>query len=249
MRTELIKWLTLALFLLLTGGVALYVYRPVESRLTRITVIGDSTAKIAPDTAVITFSVVTQGSHAINAQQENARKSESVKAAVEALGTDLKIEVKTSDYSLRPTYTYDSSPPKIKGYEVRNTVTVSLGNMDKVGNIVDAATAAGANSVEGIQFMVGEASPAQGAALALAAKQAMAKAEAMAASLNGRIVRIVQSTEGGVDPVHVQASYMSNTNTASARVAKYTDFETPIRAGALDLSSHVILVVDIAIDP
>ena len=54
---------------LLAGGlvlcaVALYVYRPVENRLTRITVVGDSQTKIAPDTALVRFSVVTQGKDA-----------------------------------------------------------------------------------------------------------------------------------------------------------------------------------------
>ncbi len=98
-------------------------------------------------------------------------------------------------------------PPRIRGYSVRNTVTVSIDDMKKVGDLIDAATTAGANSVEGIQFVVGQDSPAQGEALALASKQAMAKAEAIAAAMNGRIVRVVQTTEGGIDPEHVRASY------------------------------------------
>lgn len=245
MKTELYKWLALAVFLVLIAA-ALYVFRPVENRLTRITVIGDSTAKVAPDTAVVTFSVVTQSPQAVTAQQENARKSEAVGTAIKALVTDAKIDVKTSGYSLQPEYSYDFSPARIKGYEVKNTVTVSVNKTDNVGSIVDAATAAGANSVEGIQFVVGEESPAQGESLASATRQAMAKAEAIAASLNGRIVRIVQSTEGGIDPVHVQASYMSaNSNSAiSQGLAKPS---TPVRAGSLDVRSQVILVVDVAV--
>ena len=242
MKNETYKWIALGLTVLLFGA-AIYIFRPAEDRLTRVTVMGDSAAKVAPDTAVIVFSVVTQSSQAIAAQQENARKSEGVRTAVEALAADAKIDVKTSDYTLQPEYNYDVSPAKIKGYEVRNTVTVSVSKIEKVGHIVDAATAAGANSVEGIQFVVGQESPAQAEALALATKQAMAKAEAIAASLNGRIVRIVQSTEGGIDPLHVQSSYMNANAATNTAIAKPM---TPIKAGSLDVRSQVVLVVDIA---
>ncbi len=103
----------------------LYVYRPVQNKLTRITVVGDAQTKIAPDTAVITFSVVTQNSQALTAQQENARKSEAVKTAVEAIAASAKPEIKTSDYSLNPEEDYSSDKmPKIIGYAVKNTVLV-----------------------------------------------------------------------------------------------------------------------------
>ena len=154
--------------------------------------------EISPDTAVITFSVLTQSKQAVDAQQENAKKSEAVKSAVEALTENAETEVKTSDYSLNPEQDYYSQKmPKIIGYEVKNTVTVSINDLAKVGAVIDAATKAGANSVEGINFVVGEASPAQGNALALATKQAMAKAETIAESLNGKIIRVVESREGG----------------------------------------------------
>lgn len=45
---------------LILFGIALYAYRPVQNRYTRVTVVGDSQAKVAPDTAVMTFSVVTR---------------------------------------------------------------------------------------------------------------------------------------------------------------------------------------------
>lgn len=245
MKNEFFKWIALCLFGVLLA-VAIYAYRPVDSKYTRVTVVGDSEAKIAPDTAIITFSVITQGSQAISVQQENARRSEAVQKAVEAIANEAKVEVKTSDYSLQPQYNYDVSPAKIKGYEVTNKISVSIDKLDRVGSFVDAATAAGANSVEGIQFIVGQSSPAQGEALALASKQAMAKAQAVAASLNGRIVRIVQSTEGGIDPAHVEASYLGLSNAAASANVEMKP-ATPIKSGRLDVRSQIVLVVDIAI--
>lgn len=250
MDKNIFKAVALGIFLILLA-VALFVYRPVENKLTRITVIGDSQAKVQPDTAVVTFSVVTQGKQAVDAQQQNAQKSEAVKLAVEAVTADAKTEIKTSNYNLSPEQDYYSGKmPKILGYEVKNTVTVSIDKLDRVGSIIDAATNAGANSVESIQFIVGEASPAQGEALALATKQALAKAEAIARSLNGKIVRVVQTAEGGVPPQMFDAGYSGFANAAanvSMRMEAKPNIATPVEAGSLNIRSQVVLVVDVSI--
>lgn len=251
MNSNLFRPLALVAFLVLLAA-ALYVYRPTHDRFTRITVIGESQAKISPDTALITFSVVTQGKQAVLAQQENARRSEAVKKAVEAITADAKTEIKTSDYNLRPEQDYYSGKmPKILGYEVRNTVTVSIDKLDRVGAIIDAATAAGANSVQGIQFVISEDSPAQGEALALATKQAMAKASLVAASLNGKIVRVVQSIEGGVPPQMVDADYYGRNANASGGLALRVEakpiISTPVQGGPLTVHAQVVLIVEVAV--
>ena len=246
MNTNILKIVALSAFLILFA-VAIYLYRPHQDHLTRITVIGDSQAKVSPDTAVITFSVITQAKQAVDAQQENARKSESVKKAVEAVSTDSKTEIQTSDYSLNPEQDhYSGKMPKILGYEVKNTVTVSIDKLDRVGTVIDAATNAGANSVDGIRFVIGEASPAQGDALALATRQAMAKAESVARSLNGKIFRVVQTSEGGVPPQFLSDSFAAN-SMANAAMPMKPAYSTPVQAGSLNVRSQVILVVDIEI--
>lgn len=227
-------------------AVALYVYRPVQNKSTRVAVTGEARAKVSPDTAVVTFSVVTQNTQALNAQQENARKSEAVKAAVEAIGANEKIEVKTSDYNLSPEQDYYSGKlPKILGYTVKNTVKVSIKDLSQVGAVIDAATKAGANSIESTEFVVREDSPAQGDALALATKQAMAKAESIAKALNGRVLRVVETNEGGIPiqspPSDYRSASMSN---ASMTVAKPM-VRTPVEAGSLNIQSQVVLVVEI----
>lgn len=227
------------------AAAALYIYRPNQNKLTRITVVGDSQTKVAPDTAVVTFSVVTQSNQALNAQQENARKSEAVKTAVEAITTNAKPEIKTNDYSLSPEQDYYSGKmPKIVGYEVKNTVTVSIKDLSQVGAVIDAATKAGANSVEGISFVLREDSPAQGDALALATKQAMAKAQAIAQSFNGKIVRVVETIEGGVPNQALAIFNNYNANAASMN----TSYTTPVQAGSLNVRSQVVLVVEVEVN-
>ena len=244
MQSNILKIVALAAVLLLVS-IAIYVYRPQRNTLTRITVVGDSQTKVAPDTSVVTFSVVTQSKQALDAQQENARKSEAVKKAVESAVAGAQAEIKTVDYSLNPErdYSYSARMPKITGYEVRNTVTVRIDSLDKVGAIIDAATTAGANSVDGIQFVLGESSPAQGEALSLASKQAMAKAEAIARAMNGRIVRVVESTEGGIpSPDSYNAAALSN---ASMTMEAKSTAPTPIQAGSLNVHASVRIVVEI----
>jgi len=248
MNNNIFKFIALGAFLILLA-VALFVYRPTQDKFTRITVVGDSQSKVSPDTAVITFSVVTQGKQAVEAQQQNAQKSEAVRRAIETITTDAKTEIKTSGYSLNPEQDYYSGKmPKILGYGVKNTVTVSIDKLDRVGAIIDAATSAGANSVEGIQFVVSETSPAQGEALALATAQAMAKAEAVARSLNGKIVRVVQTIEGGVPPQMVEPAYLGLSNAAANSAGiSFREARTPVRAGEETVHSQVVLVVEISV--
>jgi uncharacterized protein YggE len=247
MKQNIYKTILAAVGLILFA-VALYVYYPRENKLTRITVVGDSQTKVAPDTAVMTFSVVTQAKQALDAQQENAKKSEAVKAAVEAVTKNAKAEVKTSDYSLSPEQDYYSGKmPKILGYEVKNTVTVSIDDLNQVGAVIDAATKAGANSVEGINFVLGETSPAQGDALSLATKQALAKAESIAQSLGGKVVRVVETYEYGAPMLPSSSDNYARMNSNTMAEAKQS-YSTPVQAGSLNVRSNVVLVVEVEIN-
>jgi uncharacterized protein YggE len=65
-----------------TGAYLLF-YSP-RAKTTRVTVAGVSEAQLSPDSAVMTLSVVTNGAQALNAQQDNAVRSDAVKRAIEA---------------------------------------------------------------------------------------------------------------------------------------------------------------------
>lgn len=244
MKSNVLKIGLLAVFLILLAS-AVYYYLPRPNHNTRITVMGESQTQLPPDNAVISFSVVTQHTQAVTAQQENARKVEAVIKAVSDTAGDAGLEIKTSSYSLEPEQDYSSDRmPKIIGYEAKNTLSVTTPKMDQVGALIDAATKAGANSVEGISFVLREDSPARGDSLGLATKQAVTKAEGIARSLGGRVVRIVETLEGGVAPVERPAadSYMASTNSNAA-----STYRTPVQAGSINMYSRVVLVAEIEI--
>lgn len=207
-------------------------------RLTRVTVSGDSIVQAQPDTAIISVSVVTQSKRAIDAQQENATRSNAVVRALKA-AAGAGAEVKTSGYSLQPQRIYrENQPPTITGYEARNTVTVTLSDLTKVGAVIDATAQAGANDIAGISFTLRRDRPARDEALAQATQEAMGKARVIAQALGGRLVRIVEVQEEGTirPPVPVYEK-MEMTRMAAA--------QTPIEVGSLEITSRVQLIAEV----
>ena len=208
-------------------------------RVTRVMVTGDSIVQAQPDTAIVTISVVTQNRRAIDAQQENATKTDAVVRALKAAaGTGA--EVKTSGYSLQPMRVYkEGQPPAITGYEARNSVTVTTGDLTKLGNIIDASALAGSNDVSGISFTLRKDRQAKDQALSEATGQAMSKARVIAQALNGRVVRIIEVQEEGFQqrpPVPLQAE---------AFMVKRDQAATPIEIGSLDITSRVQLIAEV----
>jgi uncharacterized protein YggE len=225
-----------------------------QPAFSRAVVMGEANVRAQPDTAVLILSVVTQGGQAVNAQQENARKSEAVKRAVQT-AAGANPEIKTSDYSLEPQRSYRQNKlPTIIGYEARNTVTVTMSDLDKVGAAIDAASQAGANSVENVSFILRENNPARGQTLADATRQAMTKAQSMAQALGGRIVRVVEMQEGGTTNRPLTTDSLDYTDTrasasmSSMSVAKRA-YATPVESGSLNVKSQVQLVVEIEAKP
>ena len=209
-------------------------------RVTRVMVAGDSIVQAQPDTAIISIAVVTQNRNALSAQQDNAAKTDAVVRALKAAaGTGA--EVKTSGYSLQPQRVYkEGQPPTITGYEARNIVTVTMGDLTKVGSVIDAAAQAGANDFSNIAFTLRQDRQARDRALSEATREAVSKAQVIASALGGRVVRIVEVQEDGFQqrppvPVYQTETFM----------AKRADVSTPIEVGALDISSRVQVIAEV----
>jgi uncharacterized protein YggE len=211
-------------------------------RTTKVTVAGEATTRVEPDTAVLTVSVVTQNPQALNAQQENARKSEAVAAAVKTTAGS-SVEIKTSDYTLQPQYDYrDNRLPKIVGYNARNSIIVTMTDLKNVGAVIDAASSAGANSIDGIAFVLRQTSPARGQALAEATQQAMNKANSIAQALGGHVLRVVEESEAATVGGDGFNTYNSN-GMLDAETTKMKP--TPVASGQLSIKSNVQLIVEI----
>ena len=210
-------------------------------RVTRVMVAGDSIVQAQPDTAILTVSVVTQNRSAIQAQQDNAAKTDAVVRALKAAaGTGA--EVKTSGYSVQPQRVYkENQPPTITGYEVRNSVTVTTSDLNKLGAIIDAAAQAGSNDISGIAFTLRQDRQARDRALGEATQEAIGKARMIANALGGRVVRIVEVQEEGFQQRPPVPIYQTESLIADVR-AKVA---TPIEVGSLEITSRVQVIAEV----
>ncbi|HEV2706515.1 MAG TPA: SIMPL domain-containing protein [Pyrinomonadaceae bacterium] len=209
--------------------------------LTRVSVTGEALVQSQPDTAVLSLAVVTQNASASEAQAENASRTDAVVRAVRA-AAGAGAEVKTGGYSLQPQYVYkQNESPTITGYIARNAVVVTMSDLTRVGAVIDAASRAGANSVDSLAFTLRRDEAARRRALSEATREAFGKAQTVAEALGGRVARVYEVEEGGAfvrPPVPIYAETRAMAAAGSAA-------QTPIEPGALDIRAQVRLVAEI----
>src|ERR1041384_4235450 len=208
-------------------------------RVPSVTVTGDAVISAEPNQAQIDIGVVTQARTAPDASKENAERLTRVLTEIKKL-LGKADEIKTSGYSLTPNYRYpQGGKPEIVGYNASNTVRIKTTNLDLVGRLIDSAMQAGANNVNRLVFTLRDEQSAQLEALRAASLKARTKADAIAAALGLKIVRITSITEGErlIQPVFRQVTAMR---------AEAAPAQTPVEAGTVDVHSTVSMTVEVA---
>ena len=119
-------------------------------------------------------------------------------------------------------------------------MTVKIRNIANVGKVLDAAIAAGANSVNNVMFTVDNPAKAQDEARTLAVKDAMAKAQTLATAAGVKVGSIIVITElsGGVQPIYKTADYAAAPATSGGA--------GPIETGQNEISVNVEMHFEIA---
>jgi len=165
----------------------------------RVIVTGEGKVTAAPDVAVISVGLVTEGTTVNAAQKQNNDKMNSV---VKAVKEEFKIEdkdLKTQNYSVYPKYNWDNGRQTIIGYTVNQNLEIKLRDFDKAGDIIAKATSLGANQVSGPNFMIDDIEQFRAQAREEAIKQAKDKAKVLADQVGIKLGRIVNFNEGGSD--------------------------------------------------
>jgi len=145
-----------------------------------LSVSGTGRVTLTPDIAYMTVGVQTEGKDAAEAVAENNSKTQAVIDALDAAGVDSK-DIKTTNFSIYPQQQYDDrgKPSGEITYVVNNSVYVIVRDLDTIGDLLNTAVAAGANTIQGIQFDVDDKTDA----LAEAQENAVANAQAQAENL------------------------------------------------------------------
>jgi uncharacterized protein YggE len=131
----------------------------------------------------------------------------------------------------------------VKTYQVTNTLTVTLHDVSKTGEVIDVAVANGINQATSIQFMLSDeqSQVLRTQALQKAVSRARADADTVAAAMGTNITGVKNAdVSGGYTPVLFQ-NYQYDTGAAMKSVAA----PTPIQAGDITVTATVTITYNI----
>ena len=191
-----------------------------------ITVNGVGRVESVPDEAVFSLGIATDGATAREALAANSAAMRQVVAALRGAGVAEK-DVKTETVSVGPDYDEGASP---SGFTARNSVSVRIRRLARAGAVLDAASRAGANEVNGPMLTRTNRDELEAKALADAVANARKRAEALADAAGaglGRVTAIVEGSSVGPQPYAMERAVLAK------------DASAPIEPGTEEIQAMV----------
>ena len=204
-----------------------------------ISIAGHGEVTAAPDMAMVSSGVTTQGATAREALDANTAAMTDLIALLKEAGIEAR-DIQTSGFSVNPNYVYSDArdangftlPPKIEGYQVNNSVNVKVRALDSLGTILDQSVSVGANTVNSVTFSVADPSDLYNKAREAAFADAAAKAKLYAAAAGSALDEIVSISEGqGLNDPQPSPMY--------ARAELKDSASVPVEAGELSFAINV----------
>jgi uncharacterized protein YggE len=175
--------------------------QPASEQPRTLSVNANASVQRAPDRAVVRLAVETIANTADEASARNAETMQRMLSAIRALGIDAD-DIQTQRVSLHPRYdqSRDARSPEIVAYQAVNQVVVTLEDVTRVGEVVDASVRAGANRVIGVEFGLSDPESAYHEALRLAVEKARREASTLASALGESLGPALSVSTGGYSP-------------------------------------------------
>ena len=163
-----------------------------------LTVTGSARVEGVPDTLRLDIGVTTTDSSVDAA----LTKANSASAALQTSLRDNGVaerDIASTQLSIQPQYNYNRSTTTITGYQVTQSVTAKVRDLDRAGEVIGAAAAAGGDAtiVNGISFDLEDNAALLSDARERAVADAKAKAEEYARATGrglGQVASLVEST-------------------------------------------------------
>lgn len=143
---------------------------------------GKGVITVAPDTANVVLGIQTENRNLTTAQNDNAIIATRVINSLKAIGIGEE-NINTDSYIIEPQYDFVDGRQIFRAYRVTNNIRITTKAINDIGQIVDTATANGANIVNNINFFLSDITPYYRKALNLAVEDALIKARAISNSL------------------------------------------------------------------
>ena len=162
-----------------------------------ITVNGNGETLVTADTAVVSVGVSVRKKDALEAQSAANEVIASIRAAL--AGAGLKEEdINTGYISLYAVYDYSKDVEEIVAYSASSSLAIKVTDMGRVGEVIDLAFGAGANTLDGVSFSVADDTAARKESLKAAVEDAKEKAAVLAEAAGLGEIEIQSIEEGTV---------------------------------------------------
>ena len=194
-----------------------------------MTVTGVGKLSVEPNIVRIQLEVITENNELRQAQQENSNIMNRVIGSLLELGIERE-NIKTTSYNIFPQYDYVEGKQLFRGYKVTNAITITTTNIDQAGSIIDVAVQNGVNSVSNIKFDVENEQLEYRKALSLALRDALAKAQSMAKTMQLQL-----------DPHPIKISEVANEQPVAYPIFSTMErgASTPIEQGQITIKAVV----------
>lgn len=181
-----------------------------------ISLSGHGEVHASPDLAIVSMGVLSSAVTAREALDANTKAMTDLMAVLKAANIEAK-DIATSNFNVAPRYDYgqnNGQPPKVTGYDVTNTVSVTLRKLDAIGELLDKAVSSGSNQINSITFSIANPQSAMDEARKEAVKDAKRKADLYAGATSVTIGNLISLNEGAVyqppQPMMMQAKAMAS---------------------------------------
>ena len=160
--------------------------------------------------------------------------------ALRDLGLD-DADLKTTSVEMRPYRQRDRNGEVTgSGWVVSNQVKVTVRDIARTGDVIDAAVAAGANDLNGVNFRASDSTAARSEARAAAVVAAEAAATELAEAAGVEVLGVLSIVEGGANVVGITLDSGAFAAESGARASS-----TPIEPGTIDIRASVTAVYEV----
>lgn len=239
MKPQVVLIIALAIGLLVLAGCQTKVVTTGGAApLYTVTAGGEGKSVAAPDMAEMYFGASAYEPDAKSALKKASDAAAAITDAVKKAGVAAE-DIQTANVSVYPEYSGggDEKELAISGYRASVQVRVKLRDIEAVGEVIGAASEAGANEIGGPSFTLSDDASVRNEAIELAIADARKRAEVMAKAAGKELGEIISVSETGISipPLYYGAE----------RAAVAYDAKVAIEPGTLDVSASVTVVFEL----
>lgn len=189
---------------------------------------------VEPDVATIRLGVAITRPTASEARDAAASTMTAILDAIAAAGVERR-DIRTSLLGLGPVTDYTPERgPRVTGYQLTNAVEVTVRDLGAAGKVIDAGLAAGASSLDGLEFLLDDPTGAQDLARRAAVEDARRRAATLAVAADVRLGPVVAVVEDARPaPLFERGGITGMALKAGA--------DTPIEAGTQEVVVSVVV--------